>query len=157
MNSGQKNLGIAGKTNRFSMTQVCCFLLPGLLMFIVLAFPVAAHDPATPMGGCPPVEEEIVDLQILANMLAKTKAIGMFTKLGLKKDIEKVLLRLERFHNGNSKFTLEQLEEQYNLLLMKIAIHLQDNDLALHHHLCNAWLTIWEDLRDFDSFHEHDL
>jgi hypothetical protein len=107
--------------------------------------------------GCPPVEEEIVDLQILANMLAKTKAIGMFTKLGLKKDIEKVLLRLERFHNGNSKFTLEQLEEQYNLLLMKIAIHLQDNDLALHHHLCNAWLTIWEDLRDFDSFHEHDL
>ena len=51
--------------------------------------------------------------------------------------------------------TLEQLEEQYDLLLMKIAIYLQDNDLALHNHLCNAWLVIWEDLRDFDRFHQH--
>ena len=101
------------------------------------------------------MEEEIVDLQILAAMLADTRAIGIFTKLGLKKAIEKMLLRLRRFHSGNSKFTLEQLEEQYDLLLMKIAIHLQDNDLTLHSHLCNAWLVIWEDLRDYDKFHEH--
>lgn len=155
MKLSQENLGIAVKTTRYSVMRVCCFLLPALLVFVVLSFPVAAHDPAVPMGGCPPVEDEIVDLQLLANMLADTKAIGMFTKLGLKKDIDKVLRRLEQFHNGNSKFTLEQLEEQYNLLLMKIAIHLQDNDLTLHRHLCNAWLTIWEDLRDFDRFHEH--
>ncbi len=138
-----------------SGVQVCCAFLPILVMSIVLSLPAIAHEPSRPRGGCPPVEEEIVDLQLLGNMLADTKAIGLFTKLSLKKDIEKVLLRLNKFHDGKSKFTLEQLEEQYDLLLMKIAIHLQDNDLALHTHLCNAWLTIWEDLRDYDSFHEH--
>ena len=135
--------------------KVFCVLLPLLVMSVVLSIPVNAHDPSSPRSGCPPVEEEIVDLQLLADMLADTKAVGLFTKLSLKKDIEKMLLRLSKFHDGKSKFTLEQLEEQYNLLLMKIAIHLQDNDLTLHRHLCNAWLEIWEDLRDFDRFHEH--
>ena len=143
------------KRSRISVVKTCCFLLPVFVMVIVLSLPVTAHDPSTPRGGCPPVEEEIVDLQILGDMLADTKAIGLFTKLSLKKDIDKVLLRLKKFHGGKSKFTLEQLEEQYDLLLIKIAIHLQDNDLALHKHLCNAWLEIWEELRDFDRFHKH--
>ncbi len=90
-------------------------------------------------------------------MLADTKAIGLFTKLGLKKDMNKVLQRLKKFHDGKSKYTLEQLQEQYDLVLMKIAIHLQDSDFILHRHLCNAWLPIWQDLKDFDRFHEHRL
>lgn len=134
-------------------SQLVWFMLPALMVSLVLSFSVTAHDPGAPRSGCPPVEEEIVDLQILADMLADTKAIGMFTKLSLKKDIEKMLSRLSKYHDGKSKFTLEQIEEQYNLLLMKIAIHLQDNDLTLHRHLCNAWLVIWEDLRDYDNFH----
>ena len=155
MKLSQETISTARKTDRPSGVQVCCALLPVLVMFIVLSLPAIAHDPSRPRGGCPPVEEEIVDLQLLGDMLADTRAVGLFTKLSLKKDIEKVLSRLRKFHDGNSKFTLEQLEEQYDLLLMKIAIHLQDNDLTLHTHLCNAWLSIWEDLRDYDSFHEH--
>ena len=150
-----KNTNLTKKIMGISSVQLLCYLLPVLVTLSVLSLPVTAHDPTTPRGGCPPVEEEIVDLQVLAAMLADTKAIGIVTKLGLKKDIEKMLLRLRRFHDGNSKFTLEQLEEQYDLLLMKIAIHVQDNDLTLHSHLCNAWLVIWQDLRDYDKFHEH--
>ena len=137
-----------------SRTKLVCCLFPVIVMAVFLSLPVIAHDPNAPRSGCPPVEEEIVDLKLLADMLAKTKAVGLFTKLSLKKDINNVLKRLNQFHDGKSNFTLEQLEEQYNLLLMKIAIHLQDNDLALHRHLCNAWLVIWEDLRDFDRFKE---
>ena len=155
MKPGQKKINLGNKSRWFGKTQIGCFLLPVVVMLLVFSFPAAAHDPGTPRSGCPPVEEEIVDLQILGNMLADTKAVGLFTKLGLKKDIEKMLSRLSKFHDGNSKFTLEQLEEQYDLLLMKIARHLQDKDLTLHRHLCNAWLVIWEDLRDFDRFHEH--
>ena len=114
-----------------------------------------AHVSSDPMSGCPPIEEEIVDLEILGDMLAKTSAVGFLTKLSLKKDIDKVLARLEKFHDGGGKYTLEQLEEQYNLLLMKIAAHLQDKDLATHRHLCNAWLVIWEDLQDPAYFMEH--
>jgi len=133
------------------------FVLSALAVVLVLSTSVIAHDPGAPRGGCPPVEEEIVDLQALGNMLAGTRAIGLMAKLGLKKDIKKMLQKLRKFHAGNSKFSLEQLEEQYDLLLMKIAIHLQDNDLNLHRHLCNAWLTIWQDLKDFDRFHEQRL
>jgi len=107
------------------------------------------------MGGCPPIEEEIVDLEILGDMLAKTAAIGFLSKMRLKKDIDKVLVRLEKYHQSGGKFTLEQLEEQYNLLLMKISAHLQDKDLVTHRHLCNAWLVIWEDLQDPAYFREH--
>jgi hypothetical protein len=156
--ANKKEWGIISTSKKpswFSEVQVCCALLPVLVMAVVLSLPVSAHDPSKPRGGCPPVEEEIVDLQLLGDMLADSKAIGIFTKLGLKRDIEKVLSRLNKFHDGKSKFSLEQLQEQYDLLLMKIAIHLQDKDLALHKHLCNAWLVIWEDLRDFDRFHEH--
>ena len=155
MKLSQKHASSVRKTAHFGVVQTCCFLLPVLVMSVVLSYPVNAHNPSAPRGGCPPVEEEIVDLQMLGDMLADTRAFGLFTKLSLKRDIDKVLLRLERFHDGKGKFTLEQLEEQYDLLLMKIAIHLQDNDLVLHRHLCNAWLVIWEDLRDFDRFHEH--
>jgi len=107
------------------------------------------------MSGCPPIEEEIVDLEILGDMLAKTSAVGFLTKLSLKKDIDKVLARMEKFHDGGGKYTLEQLEEQYNLLLMKISAHLQDKDLTTHRHLCNAWLVIWEDLKDPVYFKGH--
>ena len=117
-------------------------------------FGAEVHKPSDPRGGCPPVEEEIVDLELLAEMLAKTSAIGFVAKIGLKKDIDRMLSKLRAYHNGGGKFTLEQLEEQYNLLLMKIAIQLQDNDLLLHKQLCNAWLKIWMDLSDAKIFRE---
>ena len=154
MISAKEIIKLSYRTPLVSRTKLACCLSPVILMALFLSLPVIAHDPSEPRSGCPPVEEEIVDLQILADMLANTKAVSLLTKLSLKKDIDKVLKRLNQFHDGKSKFTLGQLEEQYNLLLMKIAIHLQDNDLILHRHLCNAWLVIWEDLRDYDRFKE---
>jgi len=64
------------------------------------------------------------------------------------------LARFESWHDNESKFTLDQLEEQYNLLLMKIAILIHDDDLFLHQQLCNAWAGIWLDLKDPDRFRE---
>jgi hypothetical protein len=134
----------------------CCIIPVVLILSLTSgASAVTAQDAPSPRGGCPPVEEEIIDLEMLAQMLANTTAVGLFTKLSLKRDIDKVLARLENYHAGKGKFSLDQLEEQYNLLLMKIAAHLQDKDLILHRHLCNDWLLIWEDLLDYDWFHEH--
>jgi hypothetical protein len=105
-----------------------------------------------PLSACPIVEDEIVDLSMLTIALTNTKAVGVFTKLRLKKDINKLLARFDDWHNGKSKFTLDQLEEQYNLLLMKIAALIHDKDLALHQKLCNAWAEIWLDLKDPEKF-----
>jgi len=135
--------------------RACCLLVLLLPLLLTPYSRITAHVSSDPMSGCPPIEEEIVDLEILGDMLAKTKAVGFLTKLGLKKDINKVLGRLEKYHDGGGPYTLEQLEEQYNLLLMKISAHLQDKDLTTHRHLCNAWLVIWEDLQDPAYFREH--
>lgn len=101
-----------------------------------------------PHSACPIVEEEIIDLEILAGSLRETKALGALTKLRLKSDINKFLRRIDAWHAGNRKYSLDQLQEQYDLLLMKMATVLQDRDLELHQHLCNAWTVIWTDLQD---------
>lgn len=117
-------------------------------------FAVPAPDSAHALSRCPPIEEEIIDLNALADMLKNTKAVGLVTKIALKGDISALLKRMEVYHRGKRTFSLEELQEQYDLLLMKIASHLQDKDLALHKHLCNAWFVIWEDLRDEQRFRE---
>jgi hypothetical protein len=40
------------------------------------------------------------------------------------------------------------LQEQYDLLMMRIAAALQDKDVAPHGQLCNAWEPLWIDLKD---------
>jgi len=115
---------------------------------------VSVAEPAGPYSACPSVEEEIVDLQMLTAGLRETKAIGKLTKLRLRNDINKILRSFERLHDSNSRFTLDQLEEQYHLLLMRIATLIHDDDLLLHQQLCNAWARIWIDLKNPDSFRQ---
>jgi len=115
---------------------------------------VLVAAPAGPYSACPSVEEEIIDLQMLIAGLRDTTAIGKLTKLRLRSDINIILRRLERLHDSNSRFTLDQLEEQYHLLLMRIATLIHDDDLLLHQQLCNAWARIWFDLKNPDSFRQ---
>jgi hypothetical protein len=105
-----------------------------------------------PLSACPSVDEEILDLQMLSGALRDTKAVGTMTKIRLKSDINMVLTRLENWHAGKTKFTLDELEEQYNLLLMKIATLINDRDQVLHQQICNSWVGLWLDLKDPDSF-----
>jgi len=114
----------------------------------------ATTTSATVLQQCPSIEEEIVDLEMLSQALRDSRAVGMFEKIKLKGSIGNLLKRLEAYHDGARKFSIEQLEEQYNVLLMRIASHLQNKDQLLHQQLCNAWLTIWLDLEDSGRFRE---
>lgn len=106
------------------------------------------------LQSCPAVEEEIVDLEMLAQGLKKSKAVGLVEKIRLKSAINDLLERFEVFHEGARDYSLEQLQEQYDVLLMRIASHLQQQDDRLHGQLCNAWDIIWHDLEDPDRFTE---
>jgi hypothetical protein len=130
-----------------------------LMVFVVqlstgLAFSRAESSSATSLQSCPSVEEEIVDLQILADGLKKSRAVGFFEKLSLKSSIDDLLRRFQNYHAGSGNFTLEELQQQYDILLMRIAAHLQHQDVLLHQQLCNAWDIIWEDLSNPDRFSE---
>jgi len=106
------------------------------------------------LQSCPAIEEEIVDLEMLAQGLKKSKAVGLVEKIRLKSSINDILERFIDFHDGARDYTLEQLQEQYDVLLMRIASHLQQQDERLHGQLCNAWDIIWQDLENPDRFAE---
>lgn len=114
----------------------------------------ASDTRQTALQSCPAIVEEIVDLEMLAKGLKKSKAVGLVEKIRLKSSINDILERFEAFHDGARDYTLEQLQEQYDVLLMRIASHLQQQDERLHGQLCNAWDIIWHDLENPGSFAE---
>jgi hypothetical protein len=61
---------------------------------------------------------------------------------------------MQAFHEGRRAYSLSELQEQYDVLLMKIASHLQHEDVVMHGQLCNAWDLIWLDLEDPARFME---
>lgn len=121
-----------------------------------IALAAAGQTPAhtAALQACPTVKHEIVDLDMLADGLKHSNAVGMFEKLQLKSAIDDLVDRLKAFHGGARRYTLAQLQEQYDLLMMRIARQLQDKDLALHGQLCNAWEPLWSQLQDRGRFLE---
>jgi len=93
-------------------------------------------------------------MELLASGLRDSKAIGMFDKIRLKSSIDDLLKRMGAFHDGKRTYSLAELQEQYDVLLMKIASHLQHKDTIMHGRLCNAWGLIWLDLEDPVRFTE---
>ena len=114
----------------------------------------AAEKHAAALQSCPTVAKEIVDLDMLAKGLEHSSAVGLFEKLKLKSAIDDLLDRFKAYHRGTGRFTLDQLQEQYDVLMMRIATQLQDKDVALHGQLCNAWDSIWATLQDRQAFLE---
>ncbi len=114
----------------------------------------AADKHTAALQACPTIKNEIVDLDMLAKGLEHSSAVGLIEKLRLKSAIDDLLDRLKSYHGGTGRFTLQQLQEQYDLLMMRIATQLQDKDVTLHGQLCNAWDSIWATLQDRKSFLE---
>jgi len=112
----------------------------------------SAHTSA--LQACPKVSQEIVDLDVLADGLKNSNAVGLFEKVRLKSSIDELIGRLKAFHAGARRYSLAQLQEQYDVLMMRIATQLQDKDLPLHGRLCNAWDSIWSQLADRGRFME---
>ncbi len=71
-----------------------------------------------------------LDLASLESRLRATKAIGVFTKLSLKNQIDDLLYEFKLFHQGRGP-ALSTLRERYDLLLMKVLSLLQNDDAAL--------------------------
>jgi len=67
----------------------------------------------------------------LVARIRKTGAIGFFTKLALKNQIDDLLSEFREFHTGVGGTELAVLNDQFNLLLMKVITLLQDDDTKL--------------------------
>ncbi len=80
--------------------------------------------------------------------LRDTHAIGVFTKLSLKNQVDDLLAQFKAYHSGQSRVTLAQLRQKYELLLLKVVSVLQDADPPLATAISTSREAIWGLLTD---------
>ena len=93
-----------------------------------------------------------LDLSALEQRLRDTHAIGVFTKLSLKNQVDDLLAQFRAYYQGTVVKPLAQLREQYDLLLLKVLSLLQDADPPLAAAIAASREAIWDILKDPDRF-----
>ena len=111
----------------------------------------ASRESTTPRPGTPkgPL---VLDLTSLEKRLRETQAIGVFTKLSLKNQVDDLLEQLAAFHEGRGQTPLAKLRESYDLLLLKVLSLLQDQDPALARDIAASREALWNLLADPAKF-----
>jgi len=89
-----------------------------------------------------------LDLTSLEQRLRDTRAIGLFTKLSLKNQVDDLLQQFRAFHAGQPKLALTELRQKYELLLLKVVSLLQDGDPPLAAAVSSSREAIWGILTD---------
>jgi outer membrane biosynthesis protein TonB len=110
--------------------------------------PAAAAKPAAPESPKAPT----LDLGSLEQRLKDTKAIGVFTKLSLKNQVDDLLGQLRAFHKGAAKTPAAALRQKYDTLIIKVLTLLQDGDPQLASAIASSREALWGILMDPQKF-----
>jgi len=119
-----------------------------------------AKDPAPKVagGGAPPVARTPaaappLDLKTLTQQLRETKAIGIFTKIALKNQVDDLLDAFRKHYQGNNAtLAMTDLRRSFDLLMMKVLTLLQDEDQMLASAIVSSREAIWGVLADPKKF-----
>lgn len=114
--------------------------------------PSAARKVAPPAAAPPSTASQTLDLNALTERLKETKAIGIFTKITLKNQVDDLLQQFSDFYKGKRTFTMPALRRSYDLLMMKVLSLLQDTDQKLASAIVSSREAIWGLLSDRDKF-----
>lgn len=95
-----------------------------------------------------------LDLTALETRLKESHAIGVFTKLSLKNQVDDLLGRFRAFYQGQSETSLAELRQAYDLLVLKVLSLLQDSDPSLANAIIASREAIWSILTDRKKFFE---
>lgn len=111
----------------------------------------SSHEP---VASSPPKQSARppLDLEALEKRLKDTEAIGLFTKLALKNQVDDLLDRFRSFYVGQLDVPLGELRQSYELLLLKTITVVQDGDPALANAIASSREPLWEMLADRDQF-----
>ncbi|HEX9812841.1 MAG TPA: hypothetical protein VGA88_12260 [Burkholderiales bacterium] len=124
--------------------------------------PPVANAPAKPVAA--PQEQSAtrtsekketspaLDLTTLETRLKATAAIGLFTKIALKNQVDDLLNQFRAYYRGQIKTTLAELRQPYDRLLLKVLSLLQDGDPALARDIVTSREAIWGILADPAKF-----
>jgi hypothetical protein len=84
-----------------------------------------------------------LDLKALETRLRETKAIGVFTKLTVKNQVDDLLEKFRAYYQGKLKTTLAELRRSYDMLVLKVLALLQDADPPLASAIAASRESIW--------------
>ena len=93
-----------------------------------------------------------LDLAALEARLKDTRAIGVFTKLSLKNQVDDLLSQFRAFYSRKAAIPLSDLRQRYDLLLIKVLSLLQDGDPDLAAAISSSREAIWGVLADPEKF-----
>jgi hypothetical protein len=108
----------------------------------------AATTPATATATATATAQPTLDIKSLEQRLRDTKAIGVFTKLSLKNQVDDLLADMKAFHSGQPNPPLTELRQSYESLLLKVISVLQNGDPKLATAVSASRDAIWSLLAD---------
>jgi hypothetical protein len=111
--------------------------------------------PKTPPASAPastPIASPTLNLADLEQRLRETRAIGVFSKLSLKNQVDDLLNAFRALYRGPNKHPTAELRQRYDLLLLKVLTLLQDGDPPLAAAISSSREAIWSILADPDKF-----
>jgi hypothetical protein len=97
-------------------------------------------------------ETPTLNLADLEQRLRDTHAIGVFTKLSLKNQVDDLLSAFRTLYKGPDKHPSAELRQRYDLLLLKVLSLLQDSDPSLASAISSSREAIWGILSDPNKF-----
>jgi hypothetical protein len=118
------------------------------------ASPVAVEQPRKNEDP-PPVArtaEPPLDVAALKSRLRETHAIGVFTKLALKNQVDDLLEQFRAHHQSGQKASVASLRQPYNMLVLKVLALVQDSDPSLARTISGSREAIWAILADREKF-----
>jgi hypothetical protein len=93
-----------------------------------------------------------LDLATLEKRLKETSAIGVFTKLTLKNQVDDLINQFRAHYQGKGNTTLAALRQPYDQLVIKVLALLQDGDPSLARAIVESREAIWGILSDPEKF-----
>jgi hypothetical protein len=103
----------------------------------------------------PPVAKKLeppLDVAALKARLRDTNAIGIFTKLALKNQVDDLLQRFRAHYQSGQKTSVASLRQPYDMLVLKVLALVQDSDPSLARTISGSREAIWGILADPEKF-----
>jgi hypothetical protein len=114
--------------------------------------PALPPSPSSPTSAPAPTSSPALNLADLEQRLRDTRAIGVFTKLSLKNQVDDLLNAFRALYRGPDKHPPVELRQRYDQLLLKVLTLLQDGDPPLAAEIASSREAIWSILADPDKF-----
>ena len=119
---------------------------------LTLAAGWAGAEEASPLAIAQAAPEPTLDVAGLTARLRDTKAIGVFTKLALKNQVDDLLNQFRVHHQDGQQTGVAALRPPYDMLVLKVLALVQDRDPPLARTISGSREAIWGILADREKF-----